>query len=159
VNLHFVLISLLRFLQITIGYAVTLAWPTALDFFLTVNIRLFEVGHVDITDTLQWSLMSYPYLLKISILPTLIFVVICEWQRLTKMWYYLLAASFISLFLFFIITPYRLSEVVRSPATIVVTLITIILIVFCGAASGLVYWFIAGRYAGLWRDAKAGNQH
>ena len=34
---------------------------------------------------------------------------------------------------------------------------TIILAVLIGGIGGLTYWLISGRYAGLWREAKAGS--
>lgn len=77
--------------------------------------------------------------------PALAFVAISEFFAIRKIWYSVLGLIAVEVavpFIFHFDQFYYLLPVAA----------------IAGALAGCVYWLIAGRYAGLWRQAKAGNQ-
>jgi hypothetical protein len=139
----------LRFLQI-VGAYLAAAYIATLTF-LAVGIMM-SAGEVTVREplgdavalTLLFAAIGLVLTLPLTFLPVLGLVIAAEIFRWQQLWLHLGFGGVLGAFV----------HTVLAPNGSMVDEVSIRGLVIGGAAGGLVYWLIAGRSAGVWRDRK-----
>jgi uncharacterized membrane protein len=98
--------------------------------------------------------MMLPFVAATALVPTVIVVTFAEVRRMRSFWFYAIggvAIAIVSLLEFAFVL--SLAGLVKGPYR-PLNAFTLIFLV-AGVAAGLVYWTLAGRNAGRWREPRA----